>query len=89
MKPVKNQLKAQKIVSGAVGTFAKAIADVTKANDLLVKDVIAKDEELIRITAQIEDAYKQLDIVQAEKLNTQSTIIQNKELIGKLEQFTK
>jgi hypothetical protein len=85
----KNKEKATKIVAGAINTFTKAIAEVEKANELLVVAVKSDEQELVSISKKVEDLYKKLDGVQAEKLNKKATIIQNKELIAKLEQFTK
>ena len=88
MRKKQPQVKAQKIVTNAVGTFSKAIDEVVKANEILEVAVTSDQQEMERITKEIEDAYTRLDEIQAEKLNKQSTIIQNKELIGKLEKFT-
>ena len=85
----KHQLKAQKIVQGAVGTFATAIVEVQKANELLAVAVTADETSLEQITAQIASLYERMDVVQADKINKNAEIIQNKELIARLEKFTR
>lgn len=85
---LKQEQQANKIVSNAVGTFSQAITEVEKANVLLTKSVVIRNAEMERLTKQIEDAYKLLDIEQAEKLNALARINANKDLIAKLEQFT-
>lgn len=81
--------KAKGIVSKALGTFTKAIDEIKSANDILSAEASKDDQKLKDITKSIDDKYKQLDVVQSEKLNKESEIIQNKELIAKLEKFTK
>lgn len=83
------QQKAKVIVSKALNTFTKAIEEVQKANDLLIDEVQNDEQKLKDITSSIEAKYKQLDAVQSDKMNKEAEIIQNKELIGKLEKFTR
>ena len=85
----KQQQKAKSIVTRAVGTFSNAIKEVAKANELLAVAVSEDEKELQKITQEIADAYKQMDVVQADKIQKEAEIIQNKELIAKLEKFTK
>ncbi len=81
--------KAQVIVSKALSTFTKAIDEVKKANVILDAEAKKDEQKLKDITKQIENKYKQMDVVQSDKLNKEAEIIQNKELIAKLEKFTK
>jgi len=81
--------KARDIVGKALTTFTKAIEEVKKANLLLSEEVTKDEQTLNGITKSIEDKYKQLDAVQSDKFNKEAEIIQNKELIAKLEKFTK
>lgn len=85
----KQQLKAQKIVAGAVGTFTKAIEEVQKANGLLSSAIDVDAKEMEKISLEIKGLYERLDAVQSNKLNKEAEIIQNKELIAKLEKFVK
>jgi prefoldin subunit 5 len=84
----KQQQKAKQIVQKATGTFSKAIEEVNKAIALLESAAEQDEQTLKQITAQIEGLYKQLDTVQAEKLDKKAEVIQHKELIAKLEKFT-
>lgn len=83
------QDKAKKLVAGAVGTFTKAITEVEKANVILAEAIESDVKEMEHISSLINDLYVKLDEVQAGKLNKQAEVIQNKELIAKLEKFTK
>ena len=85
----KKQMKAQKIVNGAVSTFSKAITEVEKANGLLSLAVASDVAEMERLTKLVEYTYARLDEIQANKINKEAEIIRNKELIIKLEKFTK
>ncbi|MCS0827432.1 hypothetical protein NX029_26310 [Cytobacillus firmus] len=84
----KNQVKAKKLVEGAVGTFSKAIEEVQKANDLLSEAVKADEKEIANLEAQIRNAYTKIDYVQSEKINKEKHILSNVELISKLAEFT-
>lgn len=88
-KQMKQQQKARNLVHNAVGTFTSAISAVNHANVILGEAVDADVAEMEVITKQIADSYKRMDVVQADKINKQAEIIQNKELIAKLERFTK
>lgn len=81
------QLKAKKIVESAVGSFANAINQINKANDILTAEVQADENKMLDITQKITDLYKQMDAVQADKIDKNATIIQNKELIARLDKF--
>lgn len=85
---VKKEQKANTIVANAIGTFTQAITEVEKANVILAETVDLHNTELERLTKQIEDASKQMEIIQDEKINKIATIRCNKDLIAKLERFT-
>lgn len=83
----KQQAKAKKIVEGAVGSFSEAINKINKANEILTVEVQADENKMLDITKKITDLYKQMDAVQADKIDKNATIIQNKELIARLDKF--
>jgi hypothetical protein len=85
----KNQVKARKIVGQATSTFTKAVDEVKKANVLLEKALLKDETDLDEISAEIHVLYEKLDAVQSDKIQKKAEIIQNKELIAKLERFTK
>jgi len=85
----KQQTKAQKIVNKALDTFSKAITEIEKANTLLDEAVKEDIKQLEALSVGIEHAKNTIKLVNAEKLNKEAEIIQNKELIAKLERFTK
>jgi hypothetical protein len=84
----KNQLKAKKIVNNAVGTFSIAITEVQKANNLLSDAVKADEKMLVTIEDTIKNLYKQIDIIQSDKIEKESEINNNIELMKKLAEFT-
>lgn len=85
----KNHVKAKKIVSKATSVFSKTIDEVKKANTLLEKAVQKDETDLDEISHEIHVLYDKLDAVQSDKINKKAEINQNKELIAKLERFTK
>jgi len=88
-KQQKNVDKAKFIVEKSLSTFTKAIEEVNKANNLLQDAVDSDEKRLEEITKEINRKYKELDVVQSEKIDKIAEIRSNKDLIAKLEQFTK
>jgi hypothetical protein len=85
----KNQVKAKKIVSKATSVFSKTIDEVKKANTLLEKAVQKDETDMDEISHEIHVLYEKLDAKQSDKIQKNAEIIENKELIAKLERFTK
>lgn len=83
------QQKAKGIVNKALGTFTKAIDEIKKANELLETEVAKDEQEMADVTKSIENKYTRLEYIQSEKINKVAEIRSNKDLIAKLEKFTK
>jgi uncharacterized small protein (DUF1192 family) len=83
----KTQLKAEKLVQGAVGVFADAISQVEKANDVLTEgmkkdtDTIASISEKI---AKLKAEQTAVEFARNKKINTRAV---NNDLIKKLKDF--
>jgi hypothetical protein len=85
----KQQLKAKKIVDKSLQVFSDTINQIEKANDLLEKSIESDEVRMQALTAEINEKYQELDVLQADKLNKIAEIRSNKDLIAKLEKFVK
>jgi uncharacterized protein Yka (UPF0111/DUF47 family) len=85
----KQQLKAKNIVDKSLQVFSDTINQIEKANDLLEKSIESDEVRMQALTAEINEKYQELDVIQADKLNKIAEIRSNKDLIAKLEKFVK
>ncbi|MGG1219378.1 hypothetical protein ABE236_18220 [Priestia endophytica] len=81
--------KAEKLVNGAVGVFADAIAQVEKANELLTEAVEADNKRLEQIEIEYKKLNAEKDKIVEDKNDKYLQMEGNKELIEKLAHFSK
>jgi hypothetical protein len=84
---VKVQKKADKLVQGAVGVFADAIAQVEKANVVLSEGIVADDKKLAGIDKAIDALRAKKAEVISQKNEKYNSLEKNEALISKLVEF--
>lgn len=89
MTNIKPITQPQKLVVNALGSFTKSINKVEKANTLLTKEVGALDAEAERITAEIYLKKNRLEEIRVSKLDALAEMESNKDLVARLQTFTK
>jgi uncharacterized small protein (DUF1192 family) len=84
----KTQQKAEKLVQGAVGVFADAIAQVEKANEVLTEGMKQDTNKINSIDQKIANLQKEKETVYFAKNKKINTRASNNELIKKLKEFS-
>jgi hypothetical protein len=83
----KHQLVAEKKVIKAVGVFAKAVAEVEKAQDILKEGVKQDCFKVGALKKQIADIEAEIDAVNKGKIAKGEQMKANEELLSKLKEF--
>lgn len=85
---VKANKKADKLVNSAVSVFADSIATVVKANEILGASIEATEKKINVCNDGIDLLRKQKAVYIAEIEEKEKKIIDNNELISKLNHFS-
>lgn len=80
--------QSQKLVSKAVGVFATAVADVEKANEILIEGIKSDTAQIMKLEHEIALKQEQITALEKAKAEKGEEIRQNENLLATLKQFT-
>lgn len=80
--------QSQKLVSKAVGVFATAVAEVEKANEILIQGVQADTAQIMKLKKEISDKEAQITELEKAKADKGEELRKNENLLATFKQFT-
>jgi Na+/phosphate symporter len=88
MKKIKNHAEtAEKKVQGALTVFSQAVAEVDKAQDILMDGIAQDSAKVMALKNQIKDIEAQIETVEADRTAKGEQMKKNKTLLNQLNKF--
>lgn len=84
----KHIAKAEKKVVSAVTVFDKSIAEINKAQDILLTGIAVDQNEIERLTAEIASKQTEIDLAEMRIKEKEIALTNNHKLLQQLQQFT-
>lgn len=83
----KHEVRAQKRVANALGSFSKAVDEVERAQQILEDGIATDEQEIIRLKAQAKDIEETIAQVRYRKIDKMAQMSNNIDILAKLNHF--